>query len=203
MATTVIPPGYAQIAFEIRHDLYNRPAVNVFGVELEGGFVLPTDVAEAAMRAFAAEGSIRNGLDTNAALYRVRAAVGQDGGPPTIGDIYPSAQRGSAGINSTSPALALRALWTSAVGGRRGRGSQFRPWSVAVGNVSETGQISAGAVTAALGREQQFFDSLVAEDVSPVILHALGVSATPPPTAVIAVGIDPVISNQVRRQVRR
>lgn len=198
--TTQIPPGFAQIALEWRHALYARPAVNVFGVANETGDPAPQAVAEAVQAAIAPTLLLR--MDTNVTLQRIRAVIGQDGGPPIIGEVFP-ALAGQRGMNSPSPALAVRAVATTASGGRRGRGGMFLPWWVPVGSVSETGQITTQEVAAGGISLDLFHEELIGEGVPWYLLHSTGVSLPPPPSEVLAVTVDPVISNQVRRQIRR
>lgn len=200
MSTVVIPPGYAQVSFEYRHTSYARPAYNVFGVNPPTPD--PLQIARDMRDFFNATGSLVSRLDTQVNLSRVRAVVGQDGGPPTVGDIYPLTP-GLRNQQSTSPALAVRVLWATGFGGRRGRGTQFRPWWISEGDVDEAGNISPTPALSVANAEEVFQNLLATNDYVPVLLHGTGVSAVPTPTPVISTGVDPVISNQVRRQTRR
>lgn len=200
MATTVIPPGFAQAAIETRHSSYARPSVNVFGLTVPSGGIDPTDLAADVHLAWST--TIRPIQDNETRTQRVRVAIGQDGGPPIIGEYSPPLIPGRT-LASLPPAMAVRLTWPTAVGGRRGRGSSFLTWSVGEQDVNELGNIAPAAVTTHQTAAQQFRLEMEEEGMPLVLLHSTGISEVPPPTVITNAGVDPVISNQVRRQIRR
>lgn len=198
MATKIIPPGFSQAAIQFRHDTYIRPAVCVFGIASP-----PVQPSDAVMRvALAVETTIMTRMDNQVGLHSVRLAVGTSGGDPIVAETFPT-KKGDVNRSSLPPALALRVIKTTGLGGRRGRGAMFLPWAVAENQVDEVGNVSNGEVQAWSNAMNDFKDELAAQECDLVLLHAEGVSPAPPPTPVLTVGVDPIISNQVRRQVRR
>lgn len=200
MATTVIPPGFAQVAIETRHQSYIRPAVNVFGIAMPSGSGAARPALVKVADAWFANMLAR--FDNETRFYSARIAVGQDGGPPVTAEVFPDTA-GARAISSLPPAMALRVRFGTSLGGRRGRGSMFLCWALAEGTVNEVGNINPAEVTGWEAVINSFRDELEAEDVPMHLLHSTGLTEPPPPTPIEVSGVDPVISNQVRRQLRR
>lgn len=200
MSETIIPPGYAQVAVQTRHTTYARPSTNVFGVEILDVDKDPQEIAEEIRAVWTT--SFGPLLDSSCSTTSVRVAIGQDGGPPTIGE-WAGSVANSRAINSLPPAMAVRLRWNSALGGRRGRGSMFLCWAASESEVSETGNISAGELATIQSRQGTFRVGIGTAGYPLVILHSVGVSVPPDPTPVVSGSPDPIISNQVRRQLRR
>lgn len=196
---TIIPPGFAEVSLRIRHTLLARAAFTTFGISIVAGGGNPQDLA--AQVDMACAPFLYAGFDTNVVVDRVRVTIGQDGGPPVIGDL-PVNRPGGRGMNSTAPALALLVNKVTSLGGRRGRGRFFLPWYVSVANVSEAGTIAPAEVTSLQTRMAEWHGDFDDQGISPVILHRTGVSVPPAPTPIVGFQVDPLISNQVRRQPR-
>lgn len=198
MATKIIPVGFSQAAIQLRHDAYIRPAVCVFGITTP-----PVQPADAVARvSFCVQETIMGRMDNQVGLHSVRLAVGTAGGDPIVAEDFPT-KKGEINRSSLPPALAVRVIKATGLGGRRGRGAMFLPWAVAEGAVDEVGNIANGEVQAWLNAMNDFKDALSEQECDLVLLHAEGATPAPPPTPVLSVGVDPIISNQVRRQVRR
>jgi hypothetical protein len=92
----------------------------------------------------------------------------------------------------------------SGTAGRRNRGRLYLP-GVAEGNVDHKGLLTSATVstinTALSGWLAKFATTIGFVD-SMVILHSSGISATPAPTVVNALVVDPVVATQ-RRRLRR
>lgn len=195
-----IPPGFAQASVELRHEQYARPAYNVWGWGGAAEYDDPTAAANAFMGVYATLAPI---LDPQVRVYSVRLEIGQDGGEPVIGfsDLAPYV--GTRSGTSVSPALAVRGIKRTGLGGRRNRGSFFLPWAVASNNVTEQGNIVPAALTATQTAMSTFFESWDIPAQGLFILHGTGNSEIPAPTPITGLTADPIISNQVRRQVKR
>lgn len=198
MATKVIPPGFSQVALQWRHGSYIRPAVNVFGI------VQPdlNPQATAVEVADIVSATLATRMDNQVTFYSCRVTVGVEDGDPIVGEFFPDTPGGQ-NRSSLPPAMALRVVKTTGVGGRRGRGSMFLPWAVAEGNVDELGNVAGGEQSAWNAQLAAFQNGLSLAGASCVLLHAEGTSALPVPSPVLNMTVDPVISNQVRRQLRR
>ena len=195
--TLVIPPGYGHVDISLRHEAYQRDAHVTFGVANAGANV--DDVAAEVGTAFAT--TMTALLDNNVRMRLVEVTVGQDGGDPlVISEVWN--QSGGVSGASVPPALAVGISKRTLFGGRRNRGRMFMPWWVNEGQVDEVGVLIPAAVTARQTAVTQLLAVLEADDFPMVLLHRTGGSPVPAPTPVINLQVDPVISTQVRRQVR-
>lgn len=196
-----VPPGFAQASVEMRHSGYSRAAYNVWGWEGVGEYPTPEAAANAFMDGYGV--AFAQLLDSQVSIYSVRLEIGQDGGEPIIGFSNAPPFPGTRSSASVSPALAVRGIKRTNLGGRRNRGSFFLPWATSQASVSEGGQIQTATLTTIQDRMTAFVEQWTTTDQGLYILHGTGASELPEPTQITGLQADPVISNQVRRQTKR
>lgn len=197
--TVQIPPAFAQVSVRFRHTSYARPAFNVWGWEGATEYDTPEDAANAFLETLAPWAPQ---LDSQVQIDQVRVAIGQDGGEPVLGFSSAPPVLGTASRDSSPPALAVRAIKRTNLGGRRNRGSCFIPWAVNRLNVTETGNIATPTITAWNTILGTWLDGWNDPGYGLYLLHGTGNTEVPEPTRITGLQVDPIISNQVRRQTR-
>lgn len=197
--TIVIPPGYAQFSIEFWLTDYNRPAVNVWGVDCRDNIYAPDTMASGFLDIIGP--SIAAGIDSNVTMRDVRMVLGQDGADPVVG-FSTGSYAGTAVRESTAPALACLINLNTGLGGRRNRGRKYLPWALNDTSVSEKGAVENSAVTGWNTRMAAVKTAMAANEWVPVLLHGTGSSAVPDPTPVTTMTCSPVISTQRQRQAR-
>lgn len=206
----VIPPGFAQIALVFRLAGDAEPMVTTFGVDLD-----PTDTnASEALRRISIVWQTVPALSTVMSnqyrLINLRAAIGQDGGPPVQAELAADIPGGA-----TSAPLpqncAILVRKRSALAGREGRGRMYIPGHPET-QVDAAGVLDSTANADLSLRWPQFLTRLAAPPGAEngntlpcpmVLLHTspqLGL--TPPPTPVTSLTHDSRIATQ-RRRLRR
>lgn len=195
--TLVIPPGYGHVDISLRHEAYQRDAHVTFGVAGAGANV--EDVAGEVGTAFSTTMTAQ--LDSQVRMRLVEVTIGQDGGDPIVISEVWNLVGGTSGA-SVPPALAVGISKRTMFGGRRNSGRMFMPWWLQENQVDEVGVIIPAAVSARQTAVTQFLSVLEADGFPMVLLHRTGNTPVPSPTPVTSLQVDPVISTQVRRQVR-
>lgn len=201
MSSIVIPPGFVHVDHTINLQGYARSAHVTYGWEPVESMGSPDDVAEHLHDIFTSGAwGVRQVLDSNSTVTRTNVTIGQDG-EPLVGE-FQNPLPGLRGLTSLPPAMAVHWRKRTALGGRRNQGGMFLPWCLSENQVDEAGAISAGEVAAQQGFANAWFDALNNLGQM-VLLHRVGISAVPDPTPVTSLAVTPIISNQVRRQLRR
>lgn len=190
--TLVIPPGFAQAAFQF--SLLGDPEtmVTTCGVDVSGAggdFVgLANDLADLWLTEFGAAG-----YNFRWTFRGVVLRVGQDGAPPIIAEA-PRAVVGTAGISSLPNNCAILVRKQSSVGGRAGRGRWYLPpCYLDEENVDDRGLISS----AGLPNLQTAMDGVFA-GAEWVILHD-DVGPAIAPTPITGFIVQQQIATQRRR----
>jgi hypothetical protein len=194
--TLVIPPGFADLAYEIRNDGDPDPWYVTCGIDLGDTDNIPA-LGIALLGGFTTIMDLLNGSSQNTA---VKITVGQDGASPvryTIPRVGPGGVGGSGSAKLPQNCAAL-VRKNTALGGRQHRGRLFLPNVLDEGEVSHVGLIAAPMMTALTTKVDLWFDTF--EDTPMVILHNnVGVGDTPDPTPVTSLTCDNVVSTQRRR----
>lgn len=201
----VIPPGFAHVAVQMRHDLDPDPWYVTWGVDVTG---LGGDVEaiawhnmEGFAHAFAAT------ISPTINVTGCEVVLGQDGGEPVRAFVAPRGPlTGTANDDRLPQNCALLVRKNTAVGGRRSRGRIFVPGVLAEVAVSPVGIISSGGLTSYQSYATQLLTNINTEDVAgntpatPMfLLHSEGISLVPAPTEITTLTVDNVISTQRRR----
>lgn len=195
----IIPPGFAQIAYELRLAGDSELIVTTIGLDL--GVAGASQIADLAFQAFALE--VMPGVSNQLTLERATAYVGQDGAPP---DVYDSTLTqvvgaGASGMLPQNCALLVRKRTDLA--GRRGRGRMYVPGLDETG-VTANGTLTAGTLAAwqALftGFYERLTDGVDQAATPPVVLHrSEGIGPEPLPTPITTLLVDGRIATQRRR----
>ena len=196
----VIPPGFADIALELRAQGDPDPWYVTFGVDISesGG-----DVEEIAAGMLSAWEPVMGAISTIVNCTGVKLAIGQDGDPPVRAFITPvGGMNGGQSAQVLPQNCALLVRKNTAIGGRRAKGRFFVPACLTEAEVDNIGAISNGLMASLSNPLGTFFESL--EDATPptpmVVLHNdEGVSPIIDPTLVTSLSLDNVISTQRRR----
>lgn len=195
----IIPPGFAQIAFELQLTNDDEPIITTLGLDLDA--VAGTQIADLAFQAFALE--IMPVVSNAYTLVRATAYVGNDGPGPLV---YDSSLTGVTGANTGNP-LPQNCAWLmrkrTDLAGRRGRGRMYIP-GVMESEVSPTGVIDTTTVTGLQAAADDFYDRLTTgvdqAATPPVVLHrSEGIGEEPAPTPITSFTVDSVIATQRRR----
>jgi hypothetical protein len=200
--TLEIPTGFALCAWEFVMGGDPDPWYVTCGIQTDLANADGTAHANAAFRSWKL--SVLPNQNNNLTMTSAILTIGQDGAPTKAYSTEPAAV-GNEGGQMLPQNCALLVDKLTAAGGRRNRGRMYVPGILMEEQVNMVGQISSGKVTA----WQQAFNNLktflnVAADanepnIPPVVLHATGISATPPPTPVESFRVQSVISTQRKR----
>lgn len=203
--TLIIPPGFAHVAVELRHENDPDPWYVTFGVSTEFSGADPELIGETAMYAFhqGFQATMSPDLDVTGCAV----TIGQDGGEPIITFVTPTTALGGSANDARLPQnCALLVRKNTNAGGRRNKGRMFVPGVLAEGAVSSTGIIDPGAVATYQGYAVAFYVALndgipgpAATSIPMFLLHSTGISAVIDPTEVSSLTVDNVISTQRRR----
>jgi hypothetical protein len=190
-------PGYADISIPLLNAALTRTAYVTFGVDSTG--TDPSTIADQALTAFTAAGSLGAQIDTNVTIGPAICHLGTDGTADLVGIGSTTAAGGKAGSSTPANVCALFRK-TTAVGGRRGRGRMFLPWCLVVADVDEAGKIQVVGTRNALNAAAVvFLAQLVISPGQMVVLHGPGKTPVIAPSPVSLMKVDLVIGTQRRR----
>lgn len=196
----VIPPGFADIAIEMRCVGDPDPWYVTFGVDSSSAAGDGNQVGIAANEAWA---HIMTVVSDDVTHTGCKVTVGQDGAEPIRYFISEGA-----GVEGTSAAAKLPQNCAAlvhkqtAVGGRRARGRFFLPGILDEGSVDNVGVIAGAHLLQLQNAADAMFAELVEEPLPyPMfVLHnSVGVSPLIDPTEVSSLRVDNVVSTQRRR----
>jgi len=197
----VVPPGFADVAIELRGLGDPVPWYVTYGVDISdaGG-----DVELIGRRQLAAWGTLMPKLHTEVSMSGVKLTIGQDG-PFPVRQFVPTLTA----VNGATPGAklpqncALLVRKNTGAGGRRARGRFFVPLILAEGAVSNVGVIANDALADYTNGVNAFYASLTTGTAFPptpmVVLHSTGISPVIDPSPVLSLACDNVIATQRRR----
>ncbi len=191
----VIPPGYVAWSLPMRHDLVPRPSFITGGVKKETATNDPTVLADLIGAQFYAAGSLVTNLDNTVLLGPMRVSIGQDGGPPIVGEGVNTA-RGGTSRSTPPPNVAVLVKKRTALGGRTNRGRFYIPWYVNETSIDEAGQLDSGSKAEIQTAMNALRGNLAVAGVPMVVLHSTDPAV---PAVVIALTLDPLVATQRRR----
>ncbi len=196
----VIPPGFLAWQLRLRHVTGTRTNTITGGSGNNSGSVDPVIVANLVYFALTAVGGIRSTIDSSVLMQGVSVQIGQDGGPPTIGESTTEAVFGARVMASVTPNVALLVKKKTSLGGRKHRGRWYIPWAVNESDADENGFILAADVQIAQTQMNNTLANLSGSGVALHILHNfVAGSPTPAPTQVNQLLVDPLVGTQRRR----
>jgi hypothetical protein len=198
----VIPPGYADVAYELRNSGDPDPWYVTHGIQLPD----TPDVEALAILLLGGFTTVMDLMAENTQNTAVKLTVGQDGATAVR---YTIPRTGPGGIGGSGAAklpqnCAALIRKNSALGGRQHRGRMFLPNVLDEPEVSEVGVLSPAIITALSNAMNTWFATFTSGSVDDqypmVILHnSTGVIDTPDPTLVSSLGVDTILSTQRRR----
>lgn len=201
----IVPPGFSDIAIELRASGDPDPWYVTFGVDSSdaaGDLVVIGDVCNSAWTA------VMQQISPIVSFTGCKVTVGQDG-PFPIRGFVPQAggpTAGASNVDKLPSNCALLVRKTSAEGGRRGKGRFYVPGLVSDNQCDNLGVIAGASLTVWQELFSDFFDFLTDTTVGPpaslpmVVLHdSLGVTPPGDPTPVTGLQVDGVIATQRRR----
>lgn len=196
----LIPPGFAEIAVELRATGDPDPWYVTWGVDCSASGGDIEQIGNTSITAFL---SILEQISEDVTLTGAFVTLGQDGAD-NIRQFVPNGSLNHGGdTNGKLPQnCAVLIRKNSGQGGRRSRGRIFIPLLAGETVVSNVGQISPAALASYQTQATEFFDSLALEPgpTPMVILHSSGgISLAGPPTPVTSVSVDSTIATQRRR----
>lgn len=191
-----IPANSAAVLIPLKHPLLQRSAAVTFGVRGDTTSLGHVAFADAINAAFVS--TLGNQMDFSVAIGPTRLALGSDTGIP-LSVVGTSVGAGGQVQTSVPPAVAFLIRKTTGVGGKRGRGRLYLPWSVATANIDEGGIIAGASVTAMQTKATAFLTAIqgIAGGSDMMILHQTGSSVA---TVVTALTADARAATQRRRQ---
>lgn len=189
--------GFAQCNYQLMQTGLTRPAYITFGVDPSGGDA--QTVADSVHGAFGASGSLKTLFDNSVTMTGVRVALGTDGTGDLVYVKSTSDAGGGGALTTLPPNCAVLMHKTTGIGGRRGRGRMYLPWTVGEGSVDEAGVITGSIITSHNAACLAWRLALTAAGVPLVLMHAEGKTAKPEPTAVTSMSCDARIATQRRR----
>lgn len=194
----LIPEGFAQVALRFMVTGDPEPMFVTFGVHLESAPSAET-VANGAVAEWVASG-LMGRQSSSTTITGAIAAVGQDGGPPIIGEASASTA-GSQSGDAFPPNVALLIRKRTALGGRRMRGRMYVPGIPESDTDSSNGVIAASRQTAWQTAAANFLAGIAASSwaTAMVVLHSTGLTAAPVPTTVSNLVVDAKVATQRRR----
>lgn len=199
----IIPPGYADVAVQLRAQGDPDPWYVTWGVDCSG---VDGDVPTIAGVSCGAFASVMTYMSNIVTLTGAAISVGQDG-PQPIREFYPLTTpiQGGGTSQKLPQNCALLVRKNSSGAGRRSRGRMFLPLVIAEGEVSNVGLIDGGSMPIVQAMANSFWAYLNGPPDPPmstpmVILHSSGgVSEAGVPNVVTSLAVDPVIATQRRR----
>lgn len=196
----VIPPGFADVAIELRGAGDPEPWYVTFGVDSSAA---SGDVNSIGATVNGAWESMMGVISNECLTTGCKISVGQDGEAPVRGfsSLDAAGYGDSVGAKLPQNCAALIHKDTS-IGGRRARGRFYVPACLDEGAVSSVGLISATQVNAIQGAVDAFLVALQTNAIPcpMVVLHnSEGISPIIDPTPVEALRLDAVIATQRRR----
>jgi hypothetical protein len=200
--TVVIPPGFAQIAVELTHDLDPEPWYVTFGLDVSDAIAAGDDFPGKIESAFIAHLQAR--MSNAVVLTGVNYVVGQDAADNLTGEANYSV-RGTSAASMLPQNCACLVSKNTGVGGRKNRGRNYWPGLLQETSVNAVGVIDAAQVTVLQTAMTGFYDQVREAGTSPVlsatptvILHN-NVGVVPLPTAFTSVTVKAKIATQRRR----
>jgi hypothetical protein len=198
--TLIIPPGFADIAIEIRNSGDPDPWYITFGIDISENDD-PVVIGGQMQESFV---PIMQMMAANSRNTGIKVTVGQDGADPVR---YFRAVDGSEGGGSSGPAklpqnCAALVRKNTALGGRKGRGRFFLPNVLDEAEVSEVGVLSSALVAVVQGKVTDMFGVLLNGDPPyPMVLLHNGIEGgdAPDPTPVTSLSVSNILSTQRRR----
>lgn len=191
-----IPSGYAQANFHFEGAGLFYPAECTLGLDVSLSSDDPESIA--AWLAAAWEAEINPSLTNVVTLTQVRVKFGPDATGPS-GD-WNGANQGNVSTTGTSSQVTYLVKKGTAFGGRAGRGRMYVPGvpEAQVGSDGDLDDTWVANMTAGFG---DFAAVLVANDVTPVVLHGPG-SPLGSPTPITSFAVDGRVATQRRRNRR-
>lgn len=199
--TLVIPPGFAEVALQLRHTSDPDPWYITHGVDSHtfgGDYDAVGQLVVTYWGDF-----ITDLLSNDVTLTGVKLTIGQDAGDNLI-VFFPANVQGTSPSARLPQNCALLIDKGTLLGGRKGRGRFFVPGLLAESNVNSVGVIDgtylAGIQDACDTVLSNFNDGLdPLEPLPMVLLHNDYGSLTPNPTAITRLTAQNLISTQRRR----
>lgn len=192
----IIPPGYAQVALPLQHELLARTAFITYGADVSeyGG-----DYVEAANNAVDAfVGAWGENLDSQVVVGPAVLRVGQDGGDPltVVGTDTGAGEESSA---MPPPNVSLLVRKQTNLGGRRGRGRVYIPWVTQEAGINDVGNLDGGTLAARQANAASWMAGLTTAGPMYVLHDSDGEGVEPEPTEVVGLTVMQLIANQRRR----
>lgn len=196
MANLVIPPGFAQGLLRWQQTSQTKEYLCTIGLDLDGN-PAADDVASELRGAWSSSFAAST-LATDYAFLGATVYIGQDGGPPLVGESIIPVTGTSAGSRTTQN-VAILVRKRTAFGGRRNRGRMYVP----AGYLTEAGVGSDGTLDNTFRSTFQtninaFLTTLPAVGViaGACILHSTGLVG---PTAVTSLTVEAKVATQRKR----
>lgn len=199
----VIPPGYIQIAHELRNSGDPEPWYVTYAID--AGDWANSDTAAIAWCRDRWNEHIQAGFRTTTAHTATIGRVGQDGGPALTIRLDLN-QQGSSAAEKLPQNCALLIQKQTARAGRPGKGRMFLPNYIGESTVSDVGVISNSERTALQTQFTNWLADLIAppdsEPLPMVLLHNGGAPGGTTPSVVNFLNVSGLIATQ-RRRLRR
>jgi len=186
-----IPEFFAQVSVPFLQTGGTRKAFVTHGIDNQGAFTTPEDIAEAVWGAW--ETNMLPRIDTSVFLGPVHVQMGTGAGILS-GDGTSSAVGGSA-ASSPPPQVAILIRKATGVGGRQNRGRMYLPWACDEGGVSELGILETAVISATNDAFAGYLADLDTAGVPMCLLH----TGSAVPTRVISGTTDSLVATQRRR----
>lgn len=184
----IIPTGYAQANIRFTGDAAPNGSEITLGLDLaDFAAGTPTDAASDVADAWSPT------VHTILSFELVLSEVYVKFGPNDVGasGSVARAVSGVASGSSVPPNTCILVHKSTTVGGRRGRGRMYVP-GMPEPEVGPHGMLSSGYLNSVQNELDDFYAALTTAGLTPVVLHAAGITATPAPyevTGFIAQGL--------------
>jgi hypothetical protein len=186
-----IPDLFAQVSVPLKHSTLLRTAFVTFGIDNQGSFTTPTDIAEAVWDPWNDNFGPR--IDTECLMGPIHVQMGTGSGI-NPGDGTSSAN-GTSSLDSLPPNCAILVRKVTGLGGRANRGRFYVPFACDETGVAQNGTIDGAVVTATQSAMDGLLADLDTAGVPMCILHTgAGV-----PARVVSGTVDTLIATQRRR----
>lgn len=188
----IIPVGYAQANLRFTDDAAPNGSEITLGLDL-GDFAAgsPSDAANAVADAWTP--TVHTILSNELVLSEVYVKFGpNDTG--ASGSTARAVAGGAAG-SAVTPNTAILVHKTTTSGGRRGRGRFYVP-GMPEPEVGPHGFLTGGYVNSLQNEFDDFYAALTTAGLTPVVLHAPGISATPAPSEVVGFVVQGLAATQ-------